>query len=89
MKACVKGLIEGLYIKNMLKQQGVDIQLRYTDSAAALGHCSRLGPGKRMRHLEGAEIWIQQVDRSGAASVVKINGKENPCRPVHEVLDAE
>ena len=30
-----------------------------------------------MRHLEGAEIWIQQVLRSGAASVVKINGKEN------------
>jgi len=32
-----------------------------------------------MRHLEGAEIWIQQVLRSGAASVVKINGKENPA----------
>merc|ERR1712086_1138336 len=80
VKACVMGLIEGLYMKNMLKQQGVDIQLRlHTDSAAALGHCSRLGPGKRMRHLEGAEIWIQQVLRSGAASVVKIDGKENPA----------
>ena len=32
-----------------------------------------------MRRLEGAEIWIQQVLRSGAASVVKINGKENPA----------
>ena len=32
-----------------------------------------------MRHLEGAEIWIQQVIRSGAASIVKINGKQNPA----------
>ena len=32
-----------------------------------------------MRRLEGAEILIQQVLRSGAASVVKINGKQNPA----------
>ena len=32
-----------------------------------------------MRHLEGAEIWIQQILPSRAASVVKINGKENPA----------
>ena len=32
-----------------------------------------------MRRLEGAEIWIQQVIRAGAASIVKINGKQNPA----------
>ena len=32
-----------------------------------------------MRHLEGAELWIQQVLRSGKATMKKINGKLNPA----------
>ena len=32
-----------------------------------------------MRHLEAAELWIQEVFRSGRASLLKINGKANPA----------
>ena len=76
----MRGLVEALFIKNMLRQQGHEVHIKlHTDSAAAIGHCSRLGNGKRMRHLEGAELWIQQIIRSGLASIVKINGKLNPA----------
>ena len=79
-KAAVKALIEGLYIQNLLRQQGLDLHLViHSDSSAAIGHCARLGNGKRMRHLEGAELWIQQVLRSGKATMKKINGKVNPA----------
>ena len=77
-RGIVRGMIEGLYIANMLKQQGHELNLiLHTDSAAALGHTMRLGCGKRMRHLEAADLWIQQVVRSKKASICKINGKEN------------
>ena len=79
-KAAVRGLIEGLYMTNVMRQQGVDLQLRiWSDSSAAIGHCARLGNGKRMRHLENHDLWIQQVVKAGRAIICKINGKQNPA----------
>ena len=79
-KAVVKGVVEGLYVVNVLKQQDCDLHIKlHTDSSASLGHCNRLGNGKRMRHLEGAELWIQQVIRTKRVQIVKINGKANPA----------
>ena len=31
-----------------------------------------------MRHLEAADLWIQQLVRSGRVTIQKINGKLNP-----------
>ena len=56
-KAAVRGLIEGFYMTNVMRQQGVDLQLRiWSDSSAAIGHCQRLGNGKRVRHLENHDL---------------------------------
>ena len=41
-----------------------------------------------MRHLEGAELWIQQVVRSKRLTVVKINGKANPADLFTKYLNA-
>ena len=80
IKACVRGLVEALYVSNVLKEVGTKHELHiYTDSSASLGHCSHIGNGKTMRHLEGAEMWIQQVLRAGRARMHKINGKQNPA----------
>ena len=50
-------MIESLYFQNLMKEQGKDFHIRlYTDSSAVFGHCSRLGNGKKMRHLETAEL---------------------------------
>jgi len=79
-KSCVRGTIEGLYIANLLREQGYEFKMiLHTDSSAALGHYSRLGPGKRMRHLEGMELWLQQIIRSGKVSIEWIHGLRNPA----------
>ena len=65
---------------NVMRQQGVDLKLRlWSDSSAAIGHCARLGNGKRMRHLENHDLWIQQTIKAGRATICKINGKQNPA----------
>ena len=79
-RAVVKGLIEGLYISNIMNEIGMEHKLVvFTDSSASIGHCARLGNGKRMIHLEGADLWIQGIFRAGRAKLEKINGKVNPA----------
>ena len=51
----------------------------HCNSIAANGHCSRLGNGKRMRHLEGAELWVQQILKTKKVRILKIAGKLNPA----------
>ena len=80
IKSIVKGLVEVLYIMNLLEQQGYKFSAKmFTDSSAAVGHCSRLGNGRRMRHLEGAELWIQQVFRNKRVSLSWVHGLLNPA----------
>ena len=89
-KAAIKGSVEGLYISNLLRQQGVELQIViYSDSSAAIGHCSRLGNGKRMRHLEAADLWIQQLVKSKRIEIRKINGKCNPADLFTKFLSRE
>ena len=79
-KAAVKGTVEGLYLANLLLQQGVKVEIYlHSDSSACIGHCSRLGNGKRMRHLEASDLWIQQLVKSKRIFIKKINGKKNPA----------
>ena len=79
-KAVVRGIIEGLYTVNLLKQQDYVVEWNlHCDSSAAIGHCSRLGNGKRMRHLEGAELWVQQILKTKKVRILKIAGKLNPA----------
>ena len=79
-RTVVKGLVEGLYISKIMNEIGMMHKLVvYTDSSASLGRCARLGNGKRMRHLEGSELWFQCIFRAGRAKLEKINGKVNPA----------
>lgn len=47
-----------------------------TDSSAALGICKRRGLGK-VRHIDVAELWIQEKVSMGKIEVHKISGKLN------------
>ena len=70
----------GLYTSNILIEIGISHSLTiYTDSSACIGHCARRGNGKRMRHLEAADLWIQHIFKQGRARLQKINGKLNPA----------
>ena len=65
---------------NLFKQQDYVVEWNlHCDSSAAIGHCSRLGNGKRMRHLEGAELWVQQILKTKKVRILKIAGKLNPA----------
>ena len=79
-RAALEGLIRALYVRNLLKQQGVELKIRiFSDSSAAIGHSRRQGNGKRMRHLEVHDMYIQQILKDGAAEICKINGTDNPA----------
>jgi hypothetical protein len=78
MKAITKGCVELLYIDNLLKQQGLNMKLFLeTDASAAKGAAARLGSGKRMKHLDVQDLWVQQVVKSGRIKVTKISTVDN------------
>ena len=78
IKAITKGCVELLYIDNLLQQQSISMQLIVeTDASAAKGATARLGSGKRMKHLDVQELWVQQVVKSGRIKVVKISTVDN------------
>ena len=50
----------------------------HSDATAALGICRRRGLGK-IRHLDVTDLWCQEKVRSGAVSLHKVLGTENPA----------
>ena len=57
--ALVKACSEGLGMKSLLNDFGINVQLKIlSDSTAAIGMVRRLGLG-RVRHLACADLWVQ------------------------------
>ena len=50
-----------------------------TDSTAAKGAAFRLGVGKRMKHIEVQDLWLQHLIRSKKCKVGKVWGHLNPA----------
>ena len=81
--AAVKGASEGLgFIAGCVdlgiwKPGGVTIKV-LTDSSACKGICQRTGLG-RVRHIDVALLWLQDMVRRGRISMRKVPGKENPA----------
>ena len=75
--ALVKGGSVGLGIKTMLKEIGVNIEVRIsTDASAAVGIVRRRGLG-RVRHIDVSQLWIQSKVQEGQIKVRKVGTKEN------------
>ena len=52
-------------MKHLLEQKGFEVEIvLHSDASAATGASQRLGAGKRMKHLEIQDLWIQQLVRS-------------------------
>ena len=78
-KALTKSSIEALYMKHLLEQQGYEVEVvLHSDASAAIGASQRLGAGKRMKHLEIQDLWIQQLVRNKILIVKKVSTHENP-----------
>ena len=73
----VKGASNGLGIQGMLRDSGVILGITLcTDSSAAKGIASRRGLGK-VRHIELAELWLQDQVARGKIKIEKIRGEDN------------
>ena len=75
----VKAAAEALGLQSLAKDLGQRAAARvHADSSAAIGICSRSGIGK-VRHLAVGQLWVQERVRSGAISLHKVLGENNPA----------
>ena len=73
----VKGASNGFGISGMLRDSGVNIGVAIlTDSSAAKGIASRRGLGK-VRHIELAQLWLQDQVARGRVRIEKLRGEDN------------
>ena len=72
-----RGASTGLGLQTMAKDLGFSWALQIqTDATAAVRICRRRGLG-RIRHLATADLWVQDLLRSGGFTLNKLPGTEN------------
>ena len=87
--ALVKGVASGMATQELLRGWGIEMKLQvHTDSAAALGTCSRLGLGKS-RHVQTRYLWIQEKLANGQFELFKIDTKINTADLLTKSLSTE
>ena len=73
----VKSGSQGLGIRALLGDLGVERTVTLnTDASAAIGIASRRGLGK-VRHIEVSQLWLQQRVTNGDLIVQKVDGASN------------
>ena len=76
-RAAIRATVESLYIQNLMKflriLTKIDVE---TDSSAAKGTAGRLGAGRKLRHLETAYFFLQDLVKSGVVVMKKVKGTE-------------
>ena len=70
------GISQGLGLQAIARDLGFHYNVRvHSDATAAIGIARRRGLGK-IRHLDCADLWIQEKVRSGTVQLCKIAGQE-------------
>ena len=86
----VKGGSIGLGILSMLSDFEINLNTRLVikvDSSAAIGISNRRGLGK-VRHIDVADLWLQDRVKRGEITVVKVPGETNLADGLTKYLDA-
>ena len=77
LNAALKGAVEVLGLREMLKEMGIRLGATLEgDSAACKGILSRQGSG-RVKHLEVRQLWIQALIHDGKLKFEKIPRNRN------------
>ena len=85
----VRGAAQGIGVRSMLKEVGVDLKIRVkTDAAAAKGIATRRGMGK-VRHIEVNQLWVQEKVANGELKIEKCSGLENAADHLTKYLSKE
>ena len=85
----VKGSAEGLGMQSLLRDLGVDVNLRVkADASAALGVVNRVGLGK-LRHLHTNWLWVQEKAMKKEIQYHKTPGSENTSDILTKAVESE
>ena len=85
----VKGASQGLGLKAMLKEAGVETKIVVkTDASAPKGIALRRGMG-RIRHIEVNQLWVQDKVAKKEIKIVKIATTENLADHLTKYLNQE
>ena len=77
--AMCKASAEGIGMCNLMTDYDKQIWATvYADSSAAIAISKRRGSGK-LRHINVGLLWIQEKEKSGDMTYVKIRGDGNPA----------
>ena len=85
----VKAVASGMATQELLRSWSINVNLQvYTDSAAALGTCNRLGLGES-RHIQTRYLWIQEKLAERSFELIKIDTKLNTADICTKALASE
>ena len=77
VNSLIKGGGEGIGVKHLVQQCGVECTLELrTDAAAACGLCARQGAGK-VKHLTVRQLWAQEKVAAGVFRITKVPRLDN------------
>ena len=88
--AIVKGVVMGLFTRNLLNELGwciTQVVIR-SDSSAGRGMASRLGVGKRSMHLETKSLFAQHLIKDGLVVLEPVHTKVKTADIGMKYLDA-
>ena len=81
------GVAQGIGMQSICRDLGFEYKLRvYSDATAAIGIARRRGMGK-IRHLDCADLWVQEKVRTGACELLKVLGLDNPADAFTKYVD--
>ena len=81
------GIAMGMGVQSICRDLGYHYDLRvHTDATAAIGIARRRGMGK-IRHLDTADLWVQEKIRTGRVELLKVPGQENPADVFTKYVD--
>ena len=74
--AISSGTLAGIWVRNFMREMGFDLEIRiHSDSQAAIGMASRIGPG-RVKHLDIKTLFVQELVKN-VVSIHKVGTEDN------------
>ena len=87
-RALSRGARDIMYVKQ-LAESGLKLGLprMWTDATTALQTAKRLGAGSKMRHIDVATLYVQELAHQKLLKVAKVAGTVNPANCLTKQLD--
>ena len=83
------GLAQALGVQTIAKDLVFKLPIKmFSDATAAIGIARRRGMG-HIRHLDVCDLWVQEKSTSGAASIDKVLGADNPADILTKHVDRQ